>query len=194
MKQEEFRKQAHQLVDWMTDYLKNVETYPVKSQVKPKEILQKLPQQAPEKGEDFEKIFADFQDIILPGITHWQHPAFFAYFPANTSAPSILAEMLMATLGCQCMSWQTSPAAAELEEQVMIWLRKMLGLPEDFVGVIQDSASGATLCAVLTAREKKSQFAINQQGYPKDIKYTAYSSVEAHSSIEKAVRIAGIGK
>lgn len=193
MDKNEFRRQAHILVDWMADYLENVETYPVKSSVHPKEIIQKLQKNPPEKGEPFEKIFEDFQKIILPGITHWQHPSFFAYFPANTSPPSILAEMLTATLGCQCMSWQTSPAATELEEQMMFWLREMLGLPKEFIGVIQDSASSATLCALLTAREKKSQFAINRSGYSKDIKYAAYSSVETHSSIEKAVKIAGIG-
>lgn len=193
MNKNEFRKQAHMLVDWMADYLENVETYPVKSSVHPKEILEKLQKNPPEKGESFEKIFEDFQNIILPGITHWQHPSFFAYFPANTSPPSILAEMLTATLACQCMSWQTSPSATELEEEMMLWLRKMLGLPEEFIGVIQDSASSATLCSLLTAREKKSNFEINQLGYYKAAKYATYSSVEAHSSIEKAVKISGIG-
>jgi aromatic-L-amino-acid decarboxylase len=193
MNKNEFRKHAHIMVDWMADYLENVETYPVKSPVHPKEILQKLQENPPERGEPFEKIFDDFQKVILPGITHWQHPSFFAYFPANTSPPSILAEMLTATLACQCMSWQTSPSATELEEEMMLWLRKMLGLPEEFIGVIQDSASSATLCSLLTAREKKSDFRINRFGYSQATKYATYSSLEAHSSIEKAVKISGIG-
>lgn len=193
MKSSEFRKYAHMLVDWMADYWENVEEYPVKSQLKPKEVIQKLPPHPPEKGEDFEDIFTDFKEIIMPGITHWQHPSFFAYFPANTSPPSILGEMLTATLACQCMSWQASPAAAELEEQMMIWLRQMMGLPKDFIGVIQDSASSATLCSLITAREKKSHYEINRSGFSSQTQYACYSSVEAHSSIEKAVKIAGFG-
>lgn len=104
----DFRRHAHELVDWMADYLEHIEDYPVKSQVRPKDILKQLPEAAPESGEVFEQIFADFQQIILPGITHWQHPAFHAYFPANSSPPSVLAEMLTATIGAQCMIWQTS--------------------------------------------------------------------------------------
>ncbi|GAG33257.1 unnamed protein product, partial [marine sediment metagenome] len=154
MDHDEFRKYAHKVVDWMADYLETVEKYPVKSQVKPKDIIKKLPLNAPIKGENFEKIFADFEEIILPGITHWQSPNFFAYFPANSSHPSILAEMLMTTLGAQCMSWVTSPAATELEERVMEWLRDMIGLPKDFSGVIQDTASTSTTCSLLTAREQ----------------------------------------
>ncbi|RMF57518.1 MAG: aspartate aminotransferase family protein, partial [Calditrichaeota bacterium] len=132
MKVDDFRKYAHELVDWMADYLEGIENYPVKSPVKPGEILSQLPESAPEKGEPFEKIFNDFQKLILPGITHWQHPCFFAYFPANSSPPSVLGEMLMATLGAQCMIWETSPAATELEERVMQWLARMIGLPREF--------------------------------------------------------------
>ncbi len=194
MDHEEFRKHAHELVDWMADYLKNVRQYPVKSQVQPKDVINQLPANPPLGGEPFETIFADFEHIIMPGITHWQHPSFFAYFPANSSAPSVLAEMLTATLAPQCMIWQTSPAAAELEERVMQWLRQMIGLPDEFTGVIQDTASTATLCAIVTARERHSDFQINEHGLSGRPRYTVYCSSETHSSIEKAVKIAGLGR
>jgi len=190
---DEFQKQAHELVDWMVDYMRNVREYPVKSQVSPGDVISQLPEDPPEKGEQFDRIFADFQNIILPGMTHWQHPSFFAYFPANTSPPSVMAEMLTSTLGAQCMVWQTSPAAAELEERVMEWLRSMIGLPEGFTGVIQDTASTATLCSILTAREMKSDFGINRDGF-QNSRYTVYCSTETHSSIEKGVKIAGLGQ
>ena len=189
----DFRRHAHELVDWMADYLEHIEDYPVKSQVRPKDILKQLPEAAPESGEVFEQIFADFQQIILPGITHWQHPAFHAYFPANSSPPSVLAEMLTATIGAQCMIWQTSPAAAELEERMMEWLREMIGLPPSFSGVIQDTASTATLCAILTAREQFSSFSCNREGLRTGPRYRVYCSEQTHSSIDKAVRIAGLG-
>ncbi len=194
MKHDEFRKHAHEMVDWMADYLANVRDYPVKAQTKPGDIIAQLPDTAPVHGESIEAIFADFEKIIIPGMTHWQHPEFFAYFPANSSPPSLLAEMLTSTLGAQCMSWQTSPAAAELEEHVMSWLGKMIGLPSNFTGVIQDTASTATLCAVLTAREKVTGFAVNDRGFDSGNKYALYCSSETHSSIEKAVKIAGFGK
>jgi aromatic-L-amino-acid decarboxylase len=139
-----------------------------------------------------DEIFADFKDIILPGITHWQHPNWYAYFPANNSPPSVLAEMLTAGLGAQCMIWQTSPAAAELEEVVLEWLRKMLGLPDGMNGCIQDTASTATLVALLTAREKATNYQANLQGLKKPL--MVYASAETHSSIEKAVKIAGYGR
>lgn len=190
----EFRKFGHQIVDWMSDYLENVEKYPVKSQVEPREILSKLPLAAPIKGESFSQMFSDFEEIIIPGITHWQNPSFFAYFPANSSRPSILAEMLTATIGAQCMSWVTSPAATELEERVMEWLRDMIGLPKDFSGVIQDTASTSTICSLLTAREKLTNYEVNESGlFDQDI-LTTYCSSETHSSIEKAVKIIGLGK
>ncbi|MCM2271379.1 MAG: aminotransferase class V-fold PLP-dependent enzyme [candidate division Zixibacteria bacterium] len=193
MDSSEFRKQAHHLVDWMADYYDTVRDLPVRSQVRPKEILYQIPQSPPSRAEHFEQIFADFERIIMPGITHWQHPSFFAYFPANSSKPSVLAEMLTATLGAQCMLWQTSPAAAELEERMMQWLGQMLGLPQGFEGVIQDTASTATLCSILTAREKDSSFQINERGFD-NTKYRLYCSTETHSSIEKAVKIAGFGR
>lgn len=191
---EEFRKNAHDLVDWMAGYLENVEDYPVKSQVRPGEIFSKLPDQPPSKGEAFSNLVQDLEEIIIPGITHWQSPNFFAYFPSNSSPPSVLAEMIIATLGAQCMNWETSPAAAELEEKMMIWLRDMIGLPSDFEGVIQDSASTATLAAIITAREKTSNFEINNKGYYSTAKLRVYASEQTHSSVEKGIGISGIGK
>lgn len=193
MTKEEFRKQAHLLVDWMADYLEEKENYPVTPSVKPKAIFNQLPGSAPENAESFEQIFEDFKEIILPGMTHWQHPSFFAYFPANNSEPSILAEMLMSTLGAQCMSWLTSPAATELEEQVCDWLRDAKGIDSSWKGVIHDTASTATLSAILTAREKATRFQINEKGFSGNQVFRIYSSSHVHSSIDKAVKIAGIG-
>ena len=193
MNSTEFRKQAHIFADWMADYIENVEQYPVKSNVKPYEIYRKIPENPPEKPEPMEEIFNDFIRTIMPGITHWQSPDFFAYFPANSSYPSILAEMLTATLGAQCMIWETSPAATELEEKVMNWLKEMTGLPSAFHGVIQDSASTATLTALLTARERITNFKINEEGFHEN-KFRIYCSTETHSSIEKAAKIAGFGR
>ena len=194
MTPDEFRKHAHAIVEWMADYMENIEKYPVRSSVKPGEIFCKLPDAPPETPEPFEKITTDFEEIIMPGITHWQHPGFFAYFPANSSPPSVLAEMITATLGLQCMRWETSPAAAELEEKMMIWLRDLTGLPESFAGVIQDSASTATLAAILTAREKVTGFVSNSEGLSNEKTLRVYCSTQTHSSIEKAVGICGIGR
>ncbi|MCF6347446.1 MAG: pyridoxal-dependent decarboxylase [Flavobacteriaceae bacterium] len=194
LKSKEFRKYAHQFVDWMADYMDNVEDYPVKSQVLPKEIYNQIGDNIPYKGEDIETIFNDFKKIIIPGITHWQSPNFFAYFPANTSPPSILAEMLTATLGVQGMKWDTSPASTELEEKMMEWFKKAIGIPYNWTGVIQDSASSATLASILTAREQKSTYKINQVGFDGFTKFRVYCSEETHSSIEKGAKIAGIGK
>ncbi|HHI69306.1 MAG TPA: aspartate aminotransferase family protein [Planctomycetes bacterium] len=191
---EEFRSEAHRLVDWMADYLEEIRDYPVKPGVRPGEILGALPEEPPEKGEPFPAIFSDFRETILPGITHWQHPSFFAYFPANSSPPSVLAEMLTATLGAQCMSWLTSPAATELEERVMGWLGKMIGLPGKYTGVIQDTASTSTLVSLITAREKATGFGVNERGFETGERFTIYGSTETHSSIEKAVKIAGFGR
>ncbi|MFO7756020.1 MAG: pyridoxal-dependent decarboxylase [Bacteroidales bacterium] len=194
MTNDEFIKRAHELVDWIGNYLGNIDSYPVKSQVKPGEIYSSLPEDPPGKAEDFSEIFNDFNEIIMPGITHWQSPDFFAYFPANSSAPSILAEMITAALGAQCMIWETSPSAAELEERVMNWLRDIIGLPANFEGVIQDTASTAGLAALLTAREKISDFSINEEGFADGQVYRVYASTQTHSSIEKAVKIAGFGR
>jgi len=194
MTTDQFRKHAHNLVEWMAGYLDNVENYPVKSQVKPGEIFNMIPDQPPSEPEAFEHLMKDFEEIIMPGITHWQSPSFFAYFPSNSSPPSVLAEMITATLGAQCMNWETSPAAAELEEKMMIWLRDLTGLPHYMEGVIQDSASTGTLAAILTAREKSTGFAVNNNGFSTVPVLRVYCSEQAHSSVEKAVKISGIGK
>jgi aromatic-L-amino-acid decarboxylase len=194
MTTEEFRKYAHELVEWMAGYMDNVEKYPVKSPVKPGEIFNQLPDDPPVKPESFDTFMKDFEKIIMPGISHWQSPNFFAYFPANTSPPSILAEMIISTLSAQCMIWETSPAATELEEKMMIWLRDMIKLPKNFEGVIQDTASTSTLAAILTAREKATDFLINDEGAVNSVTLRVYCSEQAHSSVEKAVRISGIGR
>lgn len=190
----EFRAEAHKMADRIADYYDNISEYPVKSQVLPGEIIAQLPVSPPEHPESMTNIMADFERIIMPGITHWQSPAFHAFFPANSSYPSVLAEMLTAALGQQGMIWETSPAAAELEERVMEWLRVMCGLPSNWTGVIQDTASASTLAALLTAREKATGFRINEEGFTSSDKLRIYCSTETHSSIEKAVKIAGFGR
>ncbi len=191
---DEFKEQAHKFVDWIADYYSNIEKYSVKPGIQPYQVYNKLPAKPPETGEPVDSIFEEFKEVILPGMTHWQSPNFFAYFPANSSLPSLLAEMLTAALGAQCMKWETSPAATELEESVMNWLKKMLGLPDNFHGVIQDTASTSTLCALLTAREKITGYKINTEGFKDGDTYRVYCSTEAHSSVDKAVKIAGIGE
>ncbi|OGP50793.1 MAG: amino acid decarboxylase [Deltaproteobacteria bacterium RBG_13_43_22] len=194
---EEFRQQGRKVVDWIADYYQNIESFPVLSQVQPGQIRASLPTEPPFKGESFEAILQDVNRLILPGITHWQSPKFFAFFPANTSGPSILGELLSAGLGVQGMLWATSPACTELETHVLDWLAGMLVLPDKFKsnsrggGVIQDSASSASLTALLAARERATAFQTNQQG--SDGRLVAYTSTQAHSSIEKAVKIAGLG-
>lgn len=190
---EDFRKNGHKFVDWMADYLENIEDYPVKAPTKPGDILAQLSEHAPSEPEQMDDIFRDFQDIILPGMTHWQHPGFMAYFPANASPPSILAEMLTSTIAAQCMSWQTSPAATELEERVMDWLRQIIGLPPGFHGVIQDTASTATFVAFLTARERLNDYKTNHEGLNGAGLHTCYASAEVHSSTDKGIRMAGLG-
>lgn len=193
MNTETFRKHAHELVEWIARYRDNIEQYPVKPGIQPGDIKKQLPAEAPAEAEPFEQLFADFERVIVPGITHWQHPQFFAYFPSGGSLPSLLAEMLSGALAPQCMVWLTSPAAEELEERMMEWLRSLLGLPAGFTGVIQDTSSSATLVALLTAREVRSGYAINQNGFSGSEKYRIYTSTQAHSSVDKAVRITGAG-
>ena len=192
MDKEAFRKIGYSFIDWVADYMTGVARYPVMSQVEPDQIKKRIPREPPNKGEPMEKLFDDFKEIILPGVTHWQHPSWFAYFPANNSPPSVLAELLTAGMGAQCMIWQTSPAAAELEEVVLEWLRRMLGLPEGMAGAIQDTASTATLCALITARERATDFECNTKGLR--LPLTVYASEETHSSLEKGVKIAGYGR
>jgi aromatic-L-amino-acid decarboxylase len=189
----EFRTWAHHAADWSADYLETVAERPVRAQVQPGDLLKQLPAHPPAAGEPMEAIFADLDRLIVPGMTHWQHPRFFAYFPANSSPPSVIAEYVTATMAAQCMLWQTSPAATELETRMLEWLRQMIGLGDGFSGVIQDSASGATLAALLTARERVLGFAGNTQGLTAHPTVRVYCSAHAHSSVDKAVRIAGIG-
>jgi aromatic-L-amino-acid decarboxylase len=194
MHSDEFRRHAHQLADWMADYFRDVARLPVTPDVGPGEILRQLPSDPPDEGESFQRIFEDFSRIIMPGMTHWNHPGWFAYFPGNNSGPSVLAEMLTATLGAQCMSWATSPAATELEQAMMEWLRRMLGLPPGFVGVIQDTASTATLVALLSARERATGYSAGFQGMAAtESRLTVYASAQAHSSVDKGVKLAGYG-
>ncbi len=197
MDRETFRKAGYQLVDWIAGYLTGeAEKYPVAARVRPGEIRAQLSPEPPAQGEPMEEILEDFERVILPGITHWNHPRFFGYFPANNSGPSVLGELLSAGLGVNAMVWQTSPAATELEEQMMDWLRQLIGLPEGFQGVIQDTASSATLVALLCARERLSDYQINQKGFPGARipgALRVYATSQAHSSVDKAVRIAGYG-
>jgi len=197
MSLEEFRRHGHRVVDWIADYYAEIESLPVLSRVKPGDIRALLPEHPPRQGEAFDTILQDVNDRVLPGITHWQSPGFFAFFPANTSGPSILGDLLSSGLGVQGMLWATSPACTELETRVLDWLVEMLGLPEQFLstgaggGVIQDSASSAALCALLAARERATDFTANHSGC--DGRLVAYTSNQAHSSIEKGVKIAGLG-
>lgn len=179
---------------WGADYHKGLRDYPVRSQVKPGEILSQLDASAPEDGEQMDDIMNDFNEIVMPGMTHWQHPRFFAYFPSNASPPAILADFLTSTIAAQCMLWQTSPAATEMETRMMEWLRKAVGLPENFEGVIQDSASSASLAAVLTMRERALEWQGNAKGLSGLKQLRIYVSNESHSSIDRAIWIAGIGE
>jgi aromatic-L-amino-acid/L-tryptophan decarboxylase len=194
MHPDEFRREAHALVDWMADYLRDVGTLPVTPAALPGEIRSQLPATPPQTGEPFQALFDDFRRVVVPGMTHWNHPGWFAYFPCNNSPPSILGEMLTAVMGAQGMSWATSPAATELEQVVIDWLRQMLGLPEGFTGVIQDTASTATLVALLTARERATCGRAGTAGLADSgPALTVYASAEAHSSVDKAVKLAGYG-
>src|SRR4051812_5869691 len=198
MTPEQFRQHGHEVVDWIADYWTRIGSFPVRSQVSPGDVRAALPAAAPEQGEPFSAVLADLDRVVLPGITHWQHPGFFGYFPANTSGPSVLGDLVSAGLGVQGMSWVTSPAATELEQHVMDWFAELLGLPESFLstgsggGVVQDSSSGANLVALLAALHRASKGGTVRHGVRPD-EYTVYVSAETHSSMEKAVRIAGLG-
>src|SRR5215468_5043338 len=197
MDPEEFRKHGHAVVDWIADYYKRIESFPVLSRVAPGEVRASLPKEAPEQPETFDRILADIDRLILPGVTHWQSPNFFAYFPGNASGPAILGDLLSSGLGVQGMLWATSPACTELETLVLDWLVPMLGLPEKFLststggGVIQDTASSSSLCALLAGRERATQYESNVKGC--NGKLVAYCSTQTHSSVEKATKVAGLG-
>ena len=197
MTPDEFRRHGHAVINWIADYQARVESFPVLSQVKPGEIRAALPPKPPARGEPFDALLKDVEQLILPGVTHWQSPNFFAYFPCNASGPGILGDLLSSGLGVQGMLWSTSPACTELEIHVMDWLVGMLGLPEKFLssgtggGVIQDTASSAALCALLAARERATNYVSNKKGC--DGRLVAYVSTQTHSSLQKAAMIAGIG-
>jgi aromatic-L-amino-acid/L-tryptophan decarboxylase len=185
----DFRQAGYQLIDWIADYMEKGYDGPVSPSSKPGALLEKLPLTVPKEGQGYEPILQDFFSDIVPGLTHWNDPRFFGYFPSNHSPPSILAELLSAGLNVNVMSWATSPAATELETRMMQWLGEMIGLP--WAGVIQDTASTGTFAAVLSAREQIAQ--VNQAGFYQQNPLVAYASSQAHSSIKKAIRMAGIG-
>ena len=197
MTPDEFRRWGREAVEWVAGYLERVEELPVLSRARPGDVRSALPSDPPESGEEFGAVLSDLDEVILPGITHWQSPSFFAYFPGNASGPSILAELLSAGLGVQGMLWSTSPACTELETHVMDWLVELCGLPDRFRssgaggGVIQDSASSGALCAVVAARERATDGRANRSGVRDPL--MVYLTSHTHSSAEKAVRVAGLG-
>jgi aromatic-L-amino-acid/L-tryptophan decarboxylase len=198
---ERFRREGRAVVDWIADVWQSMADRRVLSNVPPGWVRERLPAHAPEHPESLADVLADMDRVIMPGLTHWQHPAFFGYFPASTSGPSILGELLSAGLGVQGMLWATSPACTELETQVLDWLRVLLGLPDRFAstcaggGVIHDSASSGVLCALVAARERATDGLTNAHGVARDgDTLVAYASADAHSSVEKAAGIAGIGR
>lgn len=196
MNSEEFRRIGHQLIDWIADYRDRIGEFPVMSQVEPGFIRAALPPTPPEIGESLDaSLFQDLEQIVLPGLTHWNHPNFFAYFPSNANLASVLGDLLSTGLGVQGMSWQTSPAATELEEVVVDWMRQLVGLPENFVGVIHDTASTASLVALLCARERITNHAQTEGGLQaEEAPLIVYVSTQSHSSIEKAALLAGFGR
>lgn len=198
MSPEEFRRYGRDVVDWIADYYTRIDSLPVLARSTPGDIRNALPARPPEEGEPFEHVLRDLDEILLPGTTHWQHPSFFAYFPANASGPAILGDLLASGLGVQGMLWATSPAATELETHVLDWLAELLDLPERFRsggdggGVIQHTASDAALVALLAALHRVSGGATERAGVSAG-RYTVYTSAQTHSSVEKACRIAGLG-
>lgn len=194
MKWDAYARWGKEIADWGAAYHSTLRDRPVRAQTAPGAIAAQIPSAPPEAAEAMDTIMADFDAIVMPGITHWQHPRFFAYFPANATPPSMLAEMLVTTLAAQCMLWQTSPAATELEAVMVDWLRQALALPDGYVGVIQDSASSATLSAVLTMRERATGYTGNRDGLNGKGALRIYCSAEVHSSIDRACWVAGIGQ
>ncbi|HUK75978.1 MAG TPA: pyridoxal-dependent decarboxylase [Thermoleophilia bacterium] len=194
MEPAEFRRLGHELIDWLADYREGVADLPVMSRVRPGDVAARLPAEPPLRGDGLGAVIDDLNATVLPGITHWNHPGFFAYFPSNTDLSSVLADLVSSGLGAQGMSWQTSPAATEVEDVVMDWLRRMVGLPGTFSGVIHDSASTATLCALLCARERATGFGQNHGGLQSQAApLVVYASDQAHSSVAKAALLAGFG-
>jgi aromatic-L-amino-acid/L-tryptophan decarboxylase len=198
MSAEQFRQYGHAAVDWIADYQQRVESLPVLSRVEPGDIRAALPAEPPQRGEPFEAVLRDLDEVLLPGITHWQHPSFFAYFPANASGPAILGDLLASGLGVQGMLWATSPAATELETHVLDWLAQLLGLPDRLLssgpggGVIQHTASDGAVVALLAALHRVSDGRTERDGVAGG-RYTVYASTQTHSSVEKACRVVGLG-
>jgi aromatic-L-amino-acid/L-tryptophan decarboxylase len=194
MRGEAYREWSHKAADWTADYRAGLRDRPVRAQTKPGAIFNAIPHEAPETAESMDAIFADFERLVLPGMTHWQHPRFFAYFPANAAPASVIAEQLVSAMAAQCMLWQTSPGATELETRVLDWLRRALGLSDGFVGVIQDSASSATLAAVLVMRERALNWTGNKAGLPGQKRLRIYCSGQVHTSVDRAIWVSGIGE
>lgn len=190
---DDFRAWAVKAAEWGVDYRARLRELPVRPPVKPGDIAAQIAASPPEQAEPFDRVFADFERIIAPGMTHWQHPNFFAYFPSNSAPASVIAEHLVTAIGAVCMLWQTSPAATELETVAIDWLRQAFGLPEDFKGCIQDTASTATLAAVLVMRERALGFNGNANGLSGAPRLRIYCSAEAHTSIDRAIWFSGIG-
>jgi aromatic-L-amino-acid/L-tryptophan decarboxylase len=194
MERSEYRHWAHRAADWSADYLASLADRPVRPDVRPGETAARLAAAPPEAGEPMEAIFADFERIVPDAMTHWQHPRFLAYFPANAAPASMIADQLVTAMAAQCMLWQTSPAATEMEGRMVDWLRQAVGLPEGFSGTLQDSASTATFCAVLTMRERALGWQGSHEGLAGGPRLRVYASAENHTSIDKAVRLSGIGE
>lgn len=196
MPPQEFREWGHRFIDWVAEYLEHPERYPVLSQVKPGWVHEQLPAAAPEQAESMEAVFRDINDIIMPGMTHWNHPAFFAYFGNSGTAPGILGEMLSATFNVNAMLWRTSPSATELEEHVLNWLRQLVGLPDTFTGVVYDTASVSTFHALAAARQAITERDVAEEGIsgPDAPRLRMYTSEHAHSSVEKGGMAIGVGR
>jgi aromatic-L-amino-acid decarboxylase len=195
MTPEEFRRIGHRLVDWVADYRARVGERPVMSRATPGSVRARLPQAPPEKPEPWDDVFRDLDETIVPGLSHWQHPGFFGYFPSNGELSSVLGDYLSTGLGVLGLSWQSSPALTELEEVVVGWVRQMVGLSEEWSGVIQDTASTSTLVALLCARERSSRYGLDRGGLQAGEKpLVVYASEQSHSSVEKAALLAGFGR
>jgi len=195
MTPEEFREAGHRLIDWIADYRANVSSYRVMSKTTPGAIKAQLPTSPPDDPQSFDQIFADLESTLVPGLSHWQHPSFFGYFPANSALSSVLGDYLSAGLGVLGLSWQSSPTLTELEEVTTDWVRQMVGLSSNFSGVIQDTASTSTLVALICARERVTAYSLSRGGLQSNSPpLVVYASSQAHSSVEKAALLAGFGR
>jgi aromatic-L-amino-acid/L-tryptophan decarboxylase len=195
MTPEQFRTAGHQLIDWIADYRAGVAKYPVMARTAPGEVKEMLPTSPPEQAEPFQAILHDLERIIVPGLSHWQHPRFFGYFPSNGELSSVLGDFVSTGLGVLGLAWQSSPALTELEEVVTDWMRQMVGLSDNWSGVIQDTASTCTLVALICARERTTNYSLSRQGLQAEKQpLVVYVSAHSHSSVEKAALLAGFGR